>query len=139
MIKMDYLKTSNDYLKAFDILEILNNYFEEAMHYNLIKPSTYYRLNQGVMFLKTELSYKIEDDKYYMSFESLNTIVKSSKDAVLDEGNIQVKDLIEIEIVTLNKLIKNYLKKEIEDIDEQSILKVVELADKEIDKRVRRN
>lgn len=132
-------------LKKLDILKTIKEYCFEVMHINEIQPSSYLRISAAIDYLSLELQdlyrygkeemIRLNDNKVYVSLESMREIQLSAKPINSEENNICIKKLMDIEISLLNQFFDMVFarpQKEVIESDIDSLLAAFAKADKYI-------
>lgn len=140
MNKYPFIKSNKDVVYALNMLGTLKEYVYELMNCNQVDIKSYIRIKSGVEYLETDLKNKIEKnvEEVNFSFDILNEMKKNSKQVQLEMKEIKVKGYIEIVAGVIARSLQIMLKnedKEIAEKDVDNILKLIQLIDKEIDKK----
>ena len=135
-----FIKSNKDVVYALNMLGTLKEYVYELMNCNQVDIKSYIRIKSGVEYLEIDIKNKTEKnvEEVSFSFDILNEMKKNSKQVQLEMKEIKVKGYIEIVAGVIARSLQIMLKnedKEIAEKDVDNILKLIQLIDKEIDKK----
>lgn len=137
MINLDFIKNEEERILCLKVLESIRLYLEEAIHDNILDPTSCLRTTTVIKHLRFYLeNKKVEELK--ISLETINEIKHGAKKEKLKYKVFSIQEAIALGMEDLTKLLSAFIKKgrtEVLEKDVDLILKTVEIINKKIEKK----